>query len=153
MEQAGFKSSRSIYFLLLPLDQGPFFTSCRPHSFFFPPLHFYSPKHPAKEKLLSPFAWGGCGDVQGQAGGIRGKEGEKAILDLHTCAKTQARSLTPAEFDTFNTAKPGPAGQRDGEHLLSALLSTERVKKPFDLPGFWQHIAGLPTGNYNNCGM
>lgn len=41
-------------------------------------------------------------------------------------------SLTPVVFSAFNTAKPGPAGQRNGEHaqrhLLSGLLSTERVK-------------------------
>ena len=66
----------------LALDQGPFLTNCSLHStaeaFF---LHLYSPKHLAEEEPLPAFALGVYKvEVQGQAGGIRGEEGAKAVL-------------------------------------------------------------------------
>lgn len=66
----------------LALDQGPFPTNCRLHSTV---QAFFSYIYTAQSTRLrrncfQPLLWGYKVEVQGQAEGIRGDEGEKAIL-------------------------------------------------------------------------
>lgn len=65
---------------------------------------FLQPQAPAEGELL--LLKGGA------VGGIRGKEGEQAILVPLLMHENLSSAFTPAVFNTFNTARPG---QDDGE--------------------------------------